>query len=31
MSGRPNFVDLKAVYEDASIIYLLMELWGTPL
>jgi serine/threonine protein kinase len=31
MAGRPNFVDLKAVYEDANLIYLLMELWGIPL
>jgi serine/threonine protein kinase len=31
MAGRPNFIELKAVYEDANLIYLLMELWGIPL
>lgn len=31
MTGRPNFIDLLEVYEDANTVYLLMEKWGTPL
>lgn len=31
MSGRPNFVTLRAVYEDANMIYLAMEVWGIAL
>lgn len=31
LSGRPNFVTLRAVYEDANMIYLAMEVWGIAL